>query len=160
MTLWRRFRAMSIKQLLFLGVLFLKNPMLFLPTLKATKETLKTCNAHFGKMHQGNGIENAFRHALWNVKICQNVRKMTKTVEKSVNWCQKVTNLYEKVTKNNSLDRAMDLHNNLIGRMLYFEDNMANFEEILLKMMKKGQKIAKIDEIKLCPNQLVYISEA
>ena len=158
MNVWKRIRAMSFRQLFRLGLLFFKTPGLAIPTLKASKETVEICNKHFGMSHHGNGIENAFRHALWNVIICEKTLKKLKNRQKSALWAEKVTNLYEKVTKNELLDKTMDLHNNALGRKLFLEAKTHDFEQILLKMMKNGRKIDENHSISLNTNELVYIS--
>lgn len=162
MNLWTRIRQMSIKQLYRFGVLFLKNPVLISPTLKASKETIRTCDMHFGKLHHSNRKENAFRHALWNYEISLKCLKKLKNKEKCTNWAEKVTNLYEKVTKNDLLEEAMDLHNNAVGRKLFLTDFLSNSTEIernLLEMTQKSIKFSKIEELFHLQDQLVYISE-
>ncbi|MBT8276837.1 MAG: hypothetical protein KJO39_11875 [Bacteroidia bacterium] len=130
--------------------------------MKASKETMRICDSHFGKLHHRNGKENAFRHALWNLKICEKCQKTLKISQKSSKWAEKVTNLYENVTKNESLEDAMDLHNNSVGRMLFLTISglkMAKKVDILLKMMQKAVKITKMEELQSLKDQLVYISD-
>ncbi|KAA3624559.1 MAG: hypothetical protein DWP94_03270 [Flavobacterium sp.] len=162
MNLWNRILKMNGRQLFRFGILFLKNPLLVFPTLRASKTTLKVCNELFGKRHHTNGKENAFRHALWNLEICIFCQKRLKNVEKTTNWAQKVTNMYEKVTQNESLDEAMDYHNNAIGRMVFlshFAKKKDKMIEFLHKMMENSVKIEKIEDINNCQNKLVYISD-
>lgn len=158
MQIWNRILGMSFRQMFRLAILFLKNPLLVIPTLSASKKTIEICNKHFGNAHHNNGIENAFRHALWNALLCQYSLKITKNRQKSVFWAQKVTNLYEKVTKNDRRDKAMDLHNNNIGRMLFLEQKTDEFEHYLLKMMRNGQKMTENDSFSFVKNKLTYIS--
>jgi len=160
MKIWWRIRQISFKQLVRLAFLFLKNPLLLIPTLKATKEALKVCDSLFGKSHHSNGKENAFRHALWNALICEKTREMTKNDEKSIIWTQKITDLYEKATKNNPLDKAMDLHNNHIGRMLFLNENKAEIVFFLQKRLENARKITNIEEIDLYNDRLIYISNS
>lgn len=163
MDLWRRIRQMSVPQLFRFGLLFVTNPFLIAPTLRASRRTISICDRIYGKkLHHGNGRSNAFRHALWNFEICSNSTKWYKNAEKSVIWTEKVTKLYEKVTKNELLDEAMDLHNNRIGRelfLIHFSDKTAKIEQILLKMTKKAVKIGQIKDIEMVSGQMVYISE-
>ncbi|MCW5518209.1 hypothetical protein J1N09_00055 [Aureitalea sp. L0-47] len=163
MNIWRRIRQMSIPQLFRFGLLFVTNPFLIAPTIRASKYTVKICDARFGKMaHHGNGKANAFRHALWNFEICRFCQKWLKNDRKSSKWAKKVTDLYEKVTKNEPLDVAMDLHNNRIGReqfLVGFSENMMENVEKLLKMTENAINIARIEEISADEDQLVYISE-
>ncbi len=159
MNIWRRIWQMNFKQLVRLTFLFLKKPLLIIPTLNASKETLETCDFLFEKLHHNNGRENAFRHALWNVLICEKTLKFTKCAQKSIIWTEKVTNLYEKVTKNDLLDEAMDLHNNEIGRMLFLNENLSEKLILMQKMLKNAKKVTNIDEIESFHGVLIYISE-
>lgn len=162
MNIWKRIRQLSIGQLFKLSALFLKHPLLIIPTLKATKRAFEICDHLFKKEHHKRTKANAFRHALWNVLICKNSMKMTKNKQKSVFWAQKVTDLYEKVTQNSLLDEAMDVHNNAIGRLCFLnnmEETEAIFIEILQKLSKNAQKITKIEEIEQNRAILVYLEE-
>ncbi|WP_100802637.1 hypothetical protein [Ulvibacter sp. MAR_2010_11] len=140
----------------------MSRPLLILPTLRATKETMKICDERFGMAHHKNNRANAFRHALWNYTICEKTLKFVKTDEKALIWAEKVTKLYEKVTKNDVLAQAMDLHNNEIGRMLFLNEKTSKIDDFLsflTEMMKKAVKIIKIEETNMYTKQLVYISE-
>lgn len=160
MNLWNRIRKLSLSQLWKLSGLFLKHPLFILPTLRATKKTFTLCNEIFGNAHHKSNKANAFRHALWNSLICHETLKISKNEEKSVNWTQKVTDLYEKITQNEILDEAMDLHNNEIGRKIFLQNATQTETEIinlLQKMAKNAQKVSKNEEITQCKDKLVYI---
>ena len=151
---------MSLPKLFGFGYVLLQKPLLILPIYKATLSTLKICNERYGNTHHGRGKANAFRHALWNFIICRKTLKFTKNKQKSVNWTKKVVNYYEKVTKNELLDRAMDYHNNTEGRDYFLE----NFDELETKTIEKlqflaknAQKVAKIDDFGKLKGSLVYI---
>ena len=162
MKIWQRIRQLSVGQLFKLSVLFLKHPLLILPTLKATKQTFVICDQLYGKAHHKSNAANAFRHALWNMLICLNSLKRTKNKQKSVFWAQKVTDLYEKVTKNNPLDEAMDLHNNAIGRMGFLNNLNKTQTEIVSffqEMAKNAKKVSNTEEMKKHLRQFFYISE-
>ncbi|MEL6813097.1 MAG: hypothetical protein AAFP76_17380 [Bacteroidota bacterium] len=123
---------------------------------------MKICNTLFGGAHHKNGRPNAFRHALWNILIGQETLKRTKNTQKSALWTQKLTNLYEKVTKNEFLDQAMDLHNNEVGRIYFLELYDRKEKEIidfLQKQLVNAKKLVKIEEIENNHTTLVYISE-
>ena len=140
----------------------LGRPLLIWPTRKATRQTLKICDSLYGKAHHNNGKENAFRHALWNVLICQKTLKFTKSEEKSVIWAKKVTDLHEKLAKSEKFDTAMDLHNNEIGRKQFlevFDQNEVKTVDFIQKSLQNSKKVSKIDEIEFYLNELVYISE-
>lgn len=160
MKIWTRIRQLSISQLWKFSMLFLKHPLLIIPTYRATKRTFAICDTHFKSEHHASTVANAFRHVLWNVLICSYSLKNTKNKQKSVFWAQKVTDLYEKVTQNNPLDQAMDLHNNAIGRIYFLNLLDKKEEEIIdfaLKNMKNAQKVDKIEEMKWFNNEMVFI---
>ena len=162
MKIWARIKKLSIPQLWKLSVLFLKHPLLIIPSLKATKRTFQICDELYGSDHHKSNKANAFRHALWNVLICKKSQKMLKNKQKSVFWAQKLTDLYEKVTQNEVLDEAMDLHNNTVGRICFFNVLDKNEEEIVIFLKNKAknaEKVKKLDDFKKHQNQLVYLIE-
>ncbi len=113
-------------------------------------------------MHHKATVANAFRHVLWNVLICHYSYKRTKNKQKSVFWAQKVSDLYEKVTQNGSLDKAMDLHNNAVGRINFLNLLDKNEEEIVdstLNMTRNAQKVSKNEEMKHFYNKMVFIED-
>ena len=121
---------------------------------------MSLCNSLFGKKHQLSTKANAFRHALWNILICRKTLKFTKNENKSVVWAQKFTDLYEKVTKNEYLDEAMDLHNNKVGRKVFLSKKQLKNQEMirfLLEMKEKAQKIEQIEDVIKFDSELVYI---
>ncbi|MCH2489967.1 MAG: hypothetical protein MK211_07440 [Flavobacteriales bacterium] len=160
MNIWNRIRSLSLKQLIQLGWLFVSHPLLIRPTLQATRQTIKICDALYGKRHHKNGKANAFRHALWNMLICQKTVKWTKNEAKSVKWSQKVTDLHEKLAPNASLETAMDLHNNEIGRRLFSmisTQNDAKTVEIVQKSVLNAQKVTAIEDFEQFKDQLLYL---
>lgn len=162
MKLWARIKRLSLSGLFQFGWLFITHPFHISSTLRATKRTFELCNELYGNQHQKSNRANAFRHVLWNVLICQKTLKRTKNKEKSIIFTRKVTTLYEKATKNNILDEAMDLHNNKIGRQLFlglFDKKEEEITEKIQNLSKKAQKVNKISEIGNHANQLVFISE-
>ncbi|WP_203294939.1 DUF6973 domain-containing protein [Luteirhabdus pelagi] len=162
MNLWARIRSLSIGQLWQLSVLFLKHPLYIFPTLRATKRTFEICQNLYGDTHHKSNRANSFRHALWNILICQKTFKISKNEQKAVVFTQKVTDLYEKVTQNEVLDEAMDLHNNEIGRRQFlknFTQNEAETVDLLKKMAKNAQKVSTVTEMKKFRDKLVFISK-
>lgn len=162
MNIWVRIKQLSIKQLLQLAFLFARKPLYIQPTIRATKETMKLCDAKFGRAHHKSNRSNAFRHALWNYLICRNILKIAKNSQKALIWAEKVTKTYEKVTNNNILDEVMDLHNNEIGRKVFFEQKSLKLTEIdrfLEEKLQKAIKIVQIEDINNAEGQLVYILE-
>lgn len=77
-------------------------------------------------------------------------------------WAQNITDYYEKVTQNKPLDKAMDLHNNAVGRIHFLnlldtsEEEMISF---LLKNMKNAQKLDKIQEIERFRHKMIFIED-
>ena len=160
--IWSRIRQLSPSQLCRLALAFAKRPFLIGPTLNATRKTMKICDQLYGRAHHKNGKENAFRHALWNMLICRNTLKRTKNEQISAFWAEKITILYEKVTKNELFDQFMDLHNNELGRRWFLDvsfENEENLIDFLRKELKNAQKVTKVEKTGLIENQLIYISE-
>lgn len=162
MNIWKGIKQLSIGQLFRLAWLFAGRPLLIGPTLRATKRTIHICDTLYGRAHHKNGKANAFRHALWNILICRNCQKRTKSDKKSIIWTEKLTALYEKVAKNDVLDEQMDLHNNARG-VVWFQENLFENEEEIInfiqKKLKSAQKVTKIEEIADLEDRLIYISE-
>lgn len=160
MNLWKKIKSVRFTKLLKFGFLLIQKPLLIIPIFNATQKTIEVSQALYGNAHQSTGPANAFRHALWNYFICTKTIKLTKNPQKSVFWCKKVTDFYENVSKNEEIDRAMDFHNNEIGRNLFldnFQENETKMIDLLQKMTKNAQKIEKIETIFSLKNQLVYI---
>lgn len=77
-------------------------------------------------------------------------------------WAQKVTDLYEKVTQNEPMDEAMDLHNNAIGRLCFLNFIEENEEEMVFFLQNKAQNARKVEiaaDISKYKNQLVFVRE-
>lgn len=162
MKIWSRIKQLSIGQLGKLAIVFLQQPLLIFPTLRATQKTFAICNALYGYEHHKSNKANAFRHALWNVLICKNAFKRTKNKQKSVFWAQKITDLYEKVTNNTILDEAMDLHNNAVGRICFLNLINATEEETIAVLQIKATNAKRVsfrEEIMNYKLYLIYISE-
>ena len=160
MNIWSRVRQLKPDQLIQLSLLFLSKPFLIGPTLKATKRTMVLCDELFGKAHHRSNKANAFRHALWNVLICLKTLKKTHNKEKSIIWTKKVTSLYEKVTDNRKMEKAMDLHNNKVGLNLFpsvFDKKEGEIICILQNMMEKSQKATNNDDFIKFNNNLVHL---
>lgn len=141
-------------------MLFAKHPRLIIPTVNATKETFLICNELYKNRHGKSNKGNAFRHALWNVLIAKNSLKNTKNKQKSVDWAQKVTDLYEKVTQNSILDEQMDLHNNAIGRNLFLmfsKKSKTEIIDIIYKKSTRAIKIQSVQELENLTQDMVYL---
>ena len=118
------------------------------------------CDELFGEEHHRSNKANAFRHALWNILICHKTLKRTHNREKSMIWTEKATNLYEKVTDNEKMEKAMDLHNNKVGLNLFlsvFDKKEEEIISILQNMMEKSQKVTNFDDFKKFNQVLVHL---
>lgn len=86
--------------------------------------------------------------------------QIVKNKQKSVFWAQKLTDLYEKVTQNEVLDEAMDLHNNALGRMYFLnliDKSEAEIIDYVMTKMKNAQKVTTVQEMSRFKTSLVYI---
>ncbi len=164
MAIWKRIKSMNIKQLFLLVKTFGVNPLYFFPTHRATLQTVQICDKLFGKAHHKNNVTNAFRHAFWNVLIAKNVYDKNESVEKSVAWAKKITDMHEKLAPNKEPDRSMDLHNNEVGRLLFIENNLQSKEKetiisLLKQKMETAVKVCSVEEIEKNKREFVYIEE-
>ncbi|MDT0645544.1 hypothetical protein RM545_02475 [Zunongwangia sp. F260] len=159
MAISARLRKMDFRGVWLLVRLSVSNPRFAFATYKATKETLKTCNGLFGERHHKNGKANAFRHALWNYLISENCYKISGSSEKSRFWSKKVTDLHEKLSPNEELEREMDLHNNEVGRKLFkkYAGSKMAIIDLLKGMMDTARQIEKPEELQKAKNKLVFI---
>lgn len=138
---------------------FIVNPIYIIPTFKATKKTVEICNIRFGKKHHEDNPTNAFRHALWNFIICEKCYRASGSLEKTILWTEKITDLHENLFPNDTLAKEMDLHNNLVGRELFRSniEKKLNAVEVLKSKMQNAVKIKSIKDIQLSKENLVYI---
>lgn len=160
MKIWKRIRSLSLYQLYKFSMLFLRHPRLITSTINATKETFFICNRFYEEGHGISNRGNAFRHAVWNILICEKSFKKTKNRQKSVDWAQKVTDLYEKVTQNSKLDEQMDLHNNAVGRNLFLsllEEDKDKIIQIVYKKSLKAVKMISVKDLENLKQDMVYL---
>ena len=79
-----------------------------------------------------------------------------------MSWSKKLTDLHERLSPNEELAKFMDLHNNKIGRELFF-DTLEKAEEevivVLQQKMKEAIKISQVSEIKAEKEKLVFIEK-
>jgi len=154
-------RRFNFWQLSKITVLVVRQPLFIIPTLKATRKTIRICDSLFGNTHHHHGKANAFRHALWNILICQKTFKFSRDTEKSILWAKRVTDLHEKIAPNPLLEETMDLHNNRLGRVYFNVLACASEKEIIsfLKDKVNDSKLVKnVQEIRDFYNDLVYLS--
>ncbi|MFC6860607.1 DUF6973 domain-containing protein [Zunongwangia atlantica] len=159
MAIGARIRQLNFKEIFILLKLFLPQPFYIFPTYRATRETLKLCDRLFGKKHYQDNRENAFRHAYWNFLIAEKVFQKNNSVEESIIWAKKITDLHERMAPNKALARAMDLHNNDVGRNIFSNNPKENAVERLQDLMISAVKITEPELSKFDKNQLVFIEE-
>jgi hypothetical protein len=82
-------------------------------------------------------------------------------MEKAVNWSKKITDLHERLSPNAGLAKAMDLHNNRIGRELFF-NSFGKYEDVVPLLQQKTNKAVKVrtvKEIEEVRENLVFIED-
>jgi hypothetical protein len=164
MAVWNRIKSLNVQQLFLLLKTFGTRLAYFFPTHRATLQTVRICEKLFEKAHHKHNVPNAFRHALWNVLIAKNCYVKNNSIEKSVDWAKKVTDMHEKLAPNSNLEMLMDLHNNEIGRMLFLENSLhsENTDRILSVIKEKMETAVKVgspEEIKKSKKEFVYLED-
>lgn len=164
MSLWKLIKGLKFRQITSLLVLFARHPLMLIPTAKATKRSLDICRDLFPKRHRGNGRANAFRHALWNILIAREAMKWNKNPEKSRAWARQITDWHEEFAPNPELARAMDMHNNAVGRELFAMLLKAKTDltdtavtNKLKEITAGSKKITSTSDIHACSGKLVHI---
>lgn len=163
MDIFRMILKLNIKEIFSLMYMAVRNPLYIVPTLRATKKTIKICNQWYPKIHHGHGVENAFRHALWNMLVAKYVLEYTPSnVNKSIQWAAKITDMHEKLSPNKAIEMTMDLHNNKVGRW-YFKTHAAYSIDEMVTLLQQEMKQAhplkneKEQLLTLQSNRLVYL---
>ncbi|WP_209309923.1 DUF6973 domain-containing protein [Salinimicrobium oceani] len=161
MAVGKRIASLKYKELAVLSGIFLKHPLYLFPTYKATNRTVKICNQLYGTLHHEDNRTNAFRHALWNYLICNFCLPVAGSVEKALIWSKKITDLHERLSPNSALAKAMDLHNNRIGRELFSSsfDKEIDIVPLLQLRTKEAVKITSLKETEEVMTNLVFIDE-
>ncbi len=162
MTIWTIIKRFQYKQFWELFVLSIKYPIYVYPTLKATAKSFQIAKNEFPKAHGKKGKANAFRHAFWNAYICYECTKWSKNRQRIITWAELITTKHEELSPNEPLDRAMDLHNNEVGRTIFDKRNFENVNEIIesfIKELENAKKVSSIYEIEECIDTLIYIRE-
>jgi hypothetical protein len=166
MSFWKLIRSLKFTQLKSIGILFFKRPLYVLPTINATFISYNTTEKLYPKTHHLTGKANAFRHALWNMLICNECVKWKNDIYKAVTWAKMTTDWHEEFSPNKALARAMDLHNNNVGRCLYLD--LYNGQKklktnylisYLTEKLNASVKVTSEDDIKDNPKLLVYITD-
>lgn len=160
MNVWAVVKSMDFKQLWSLFWLSARHPRFVIPTIRGTRKTVAICNKHYGKKQHLNGPENAFRHALWNMLIVHLSVQRGLPLQRSLAWAKRFTDWHEDFSPNSPLERAMDLHNNRVGRDLIISFCGQTEEQLvtqLLEMVPLSRKRTTLKEIKRCDTVLVHL---
>lgn len=141
----------------------MSKPLLLIPTVWATTESVMFSELHFHEPHGGRGVANAFRHAAWNLLIAKNCSVFT-TTEKAVDWAKFITDLHEECFPNELFDHEMDLHNNRIGREVFEESskNKLSKKEMIAELINKSESAVGLTnekEFASHRNEMVYFDE-
>lgn len=160
MSFWKLIKGIRFKQLIVLFVFFLRRPIFMFATMKATSRTLNIVQEKFPDIHGKDNSANAFRHALWNYLIAVRCSKRGGNMNAIISWAKEITDWHEDFSPNKPLARAMDLHNNHIGRALFqSHENRTEKEAITaleLKLMDAVQ-VGSCEEVEKYPTNLVFI---
>ena len=162
MTIWTIIKRFQYKQFWELFALSIKYPLYVYPTLKATAKSFQIAKNEFPKAHGKKGKANAFRHAFWNAYICYECTKWSKNQQRIIIWAELITAKHEELSPNEPLDTAMDLHNNKVGRTIFYERSLKNVNEIIESVkndLESAKKVINVSEIEECVDTLIYISE-
>ncbi len=154
--------SLNYKELLVLCGVFFKKPLYLLPTFKATNQTVAISDRLYGNLHHKDNRTNAFRHALWNYLICTHCLSVAGSPEKAMSWSKKITDLHERLSPNEKLAKVMDLHNNRIGRELFFNSLVEDQEKVisvLQQMTREAVKVDSLAQIDAEKEKLVFIEK-
>ena len=153
-------RSMDFRQLWSLFWLSAHHPRFILPTIRGTRRTITICDELYGDKQHLNGPENAFRHALWNILLVHYSTQKGLPLERSLAWAKKITDWHEDFSPNAALARAMDLHNNRVGRDIitqFYPEEEHFFVAHLLKKVPLSRKRTAENQFKNQCNELIYI---
>ena len=160
MSFWNLIKGIRFKQLIVLFAFFLKRPIFMFATAKATSRTLKIVQEKFPEIHGKDNSANAFRHALWNYLIAVRCFKSEENSNAIISWTKEITDWHEDFSPNKPLARAMDLHNNHIGRELFqSHENKTEKEAIIALELKliDGVQVDSCEAVEKHPMNLVFI---
>lgn len=160
MNLWGILKLIRPKDVWSLFKLILRFPLFAYPTSIATFKCIRLSNKYFGKRHHKNNEANAFRHALWNYLIVVECKKWTREDYKAIEWAELITDWHEDFSPNKDLARAMDLHNNEVGRNVSKFNSNTSIEEGIIhlkELVPDSKKISKIEDLKNYTDRLVHL---
>ena len=147
MSFWKSIKSLKISYMFEIGKLFIRHPFFAFATLKATYNTYRISQKHFPDIHGRENKANAFRHCLWNILIAKEAKRFSKSLDEVINWAKTITDLHEDLAPNKPLSRAMDLHNNAIGRKWFLDVHDKSEEEIVSFIKLNFTDAVKIDSL-------------
>jgi hypothetical protein len=153
----KRLRPKNLWQFFILAIRY---PLCIIPTFLATRKCIQVATEQYGRSHHRNTPANAFRHAYWNYLIADYCLHAYHNLEKVIHWTQTITDWHEEVFINSALPKAMDLHNNAVGRHLFmkhYQESPETALTILLTMAKDSKKVQTLEEIAQSPLSLVHL---
>jgi len=162
MSFWKIIKGLNFKQLSSLFVQFLKHPLYMISTVQATLQTFRISQKEFPNIHGKHNKANAFRHSLWNILIAKKCARFSKNQEVVLQWTKEITDWHEEFAPNKEIEKAMDLHNNLIGRNLYpriFEKESSEITSFMIQQLEQAILIKDVSEIENNLQQLVYLED-
>ena len=133
-----------------------------LATVSATIQTFRISQREFPYIHGQHNRANAFRHALWNILIAKNSARFSKNQDSVLRWTKNITDWHEEFSPNEPLPKAMDLHNNQIGRDIYVEHLDSKTDELVHFMkdqLNLAMKIHTVSEAEKYSKQMVYLED-
>ncbi len=138
---------------------------MLLPSIKATAKCMSICQQLYPGKHQGDGPENAFRHSLWNILLANEALKWNRNdKDKALQWALTLTTWHEDFAPNTPLRRAMDMHNNKVGRTLFatWQDKIPELKrseivDRLKALIPESRPIQTAEDVEKGENYLVHI---
>lgn len=159
---WRIARRLSFREALGAARLCMLHPRYVVPTWRATKRTVELCNMHYPGQHHLHNKANAIRHALWNVLIAKYCAGNSPLNQRILNWTETITDRHERFSVNPPLERAMDLHNNAVGRSWSREMISMSEEKIISRLSLLSQQavvVSKLPANDWSQQTMVYIRD-
>ncbi|MDY3317129.1 hypothetical protein PG637_00535 [Riemerella anatipestifer] len=159
------FKQLSLQKMLQVLGLFIRQPVFFVLAVYASFKAYRIAQKKYPTTAGTNGKGNAFRHAFWNCLVLMYCCKVS-SPQKALAFCETFTNLHEELFPNQPLEKAMDLHNNEVGRNYFmsllqgihrqFFETSFFVEELKVKA-NNAKLITKLDED--FGEGLVYLEE-
>lgn len=146
-----------------MGKILISKPILLLPTIMGTFESVWYAQKYFPGTHGGRDVGNAFRHGAWNALVAFNCARF-KSVNEAAGWAKHTTDMHEEIFPNDAFDMSMDLHNNRIGREVFKENYRKGYKksELIQDLLNKCNTavgVSDYKEIFKIKDELVYYSK-